>query len=144
MGTASLALFVLHISLQGVPAFTAWRDTHIINFEELRFQDPRLTAVYSPWFNWVPRLSGMLYYIFVGFCFSGWLPHKPTWYTRYGAMSLYSYIMHWDVTGQVLVRWDMFHILPNATLRMLTSLLVLPFIMMSTLGGLLCRLLMWP
>jgi len=140
----SFGIFVLLITLSGMPSFQEWTDRNIASLDEVDVQLPALVAAYSPWYLFVPRLYSMAYLTVTTFALTGWLPHTPQWYTAFGMMSLYSYLLHFDLLIVVAPHWNLFDVFPDYNVRTVLVLLLLPPLLMVALGGTLSRVLLWP
>ena len=127
-------------------SFVDWYYSNVSDMTEMRAQNVQLNAAYDGDDIWQTRVLAVLFTVAQGFAAVGWLPHTVEWHTRYGAASLYPYVLHWHVLMFVLPHWDvaMLDFFPDDGARwVITYLIVLPVFVMLPLSGVLWRLLWW-
>ena len=127
-------------------SFVEWYFSNVSDLTELRHQNALLMAAYAPDDIWQTRALAVLVTTVQAFAMACWMPHTEEWHTRYGAASLYPYMLHWHVLLFVLPHWDqaMLDLLPDTHARWaVTYLFVLPGLILLPLSGVLWRLLWW-
>jgi len=143
-GTAFFCFFG-YLLLQALsPEFQYWMVQNIANLEELDYQAQPLYDKYGPDRLWIPRLYAIIFVTVLAFGYSAFVSHAQEWYSRYGAMSLYSYVLHYNILIMVFPYWDLYSILPHDNGRWIFVATVLPALLVISLGGILTRHLWWP
>jgi len=123
-----------------------WYYSNVSDLTELRLQNVQLTEKYAPEEQWQTRLLAVVLCAVQGFAAVGWVPHTQEWHTRYGAASLYPYVLHWHVLLFVLPHWGpaMLDLLPDDGARWTVAYtLILPLLVLLPLSSVLWRIFWW-